>query len=328
MKRLVNVPLPGDPWGFSIHPTGRYIAWRKAGNDWNKESPNVFVYRSDGVLINSFYSAHGTEWGVAFWPDSNHILVPGCGQAPRYDDDGLKVFPVGNPENFYVALRSTPLTDINVELFGVTDNGRYIIGSAGGHGMPKLNYSIDTHVGNKAVRVSEDARLFMGYSYSFSANERYTGVGGPWTTPIGLIVDNQTGELVWTGTKQPVLCFAPDNNYAVIQDGLRGFQLVEMETWKPLETYSFLDYGGQHTSGMAATISPDGNYLAVSCPSALEIFIFDTSDFHFVERIPFLARNSSSIIRAMGFSHFEELVMIETVNYPTNDAESYLTVWG
>lgn len=253
---------------YAISPDGDRIALRLNDNwdTWDEERHNVYVYDLNGELMTSFWDCHGGEQGVAFWPDSNHLLTPGCDPTGG-DRDGLKCWQLGDYTHFSRPFADTPFGDINVDLMGASPSGRYVLG-APRRGRPSGRpVCVDSHQENRWW-VMEGQHTHLG-RYRFSSSERYVI---PWSyhnSVVGMI-DLQENRHAWPqedgwGYSGRFVCFLGQNDrFLVATESYKqkGIMTLEMRDPQTLEKRVVGERDFLRIDN--ACLSPDGRVLAVA----------------------------------------------------------------
>ena len=180
MRKQAHILLKGNSdivgYNFAISKLGDRIAIRYIHlENYDYSPPNIYIYDTIGQEIFSFVSSHGGEQGLAFWPDNDHIITTGCGHPENWDADGIKQWKVGN-KKFQFLFANTPLTGLNLNLLGVTPQGRYIIGSRIeriGYRSEQRQYILDTFTENTVRTLYINGIIDW---IVFSQNDKYIGV--------------------------------------------------------------------------------------------------------------------------------------------------------
>ncbi|MBX3052651.1 MAG: hypothetical protein KF753_14305 [Caldilineaceae bacterium] len=240
-----DLETPTKEREIAISAHGNYIAVRPALRNWeHKDRFAIFVYNTSGALICSTKNPNGGERGLSFWPDENHLLMPGhnpTGMATGKGPSALKLWRLGG-NNF-----SFPFIDEDfgygnqVYLFGVSRTGRYVITNLG---------CFDTY-SNTAVCESHG-------SYVFASNDKFVAVNRN-SDPRYL----DSSHLEIFETTSPA---APDGTRSTDSSHLEIFETTE---WNRL-------WDG---SEFCLTFSPDCQYVATSLfDSELRIRSVDSFD--------------------------------------------------
>ena len=108
---------------FALKKLGAYV------DDYD----SVKVYNHNFQIIASFFCGNGSERGIVFWPDDEHILTAGFAQNSVKEEqnlsDGLKLYSIYEPQKYTNPLIDIPvdiLREINCEIYASSPSGRYV----------------------------------------------------------------------------------------------------------------------------------------------------------------------------------------------------------
>lgn len=323
MECQVHVRHPTQ-WGYAISVDGEFIAIKETGNMLSDDvSSNIFIYDVEGNQVAKLASHGGGEYGVAFWPNSRHIIASGCGQPPDWNADGVKQWRVDQrtkSSDWCHVFSSSPLSGIRVNIVGASPKGRFVLGNIDdGEGWI---LDANTRKSKKASWLETWDRLV------FTSDERYTGVarGLGTRTGLGMIVDNTSGEIVWQKDRHQVLAFSPENRHFLsCAEASRDHQIAlwDVDSFERHAELELSQHGPKY-GFYAAAFSNDGNRLAVAAADGNQVLVFDASSLSLIDRF-FLHGTGDCLAVAMKYSRQGKLIVIEQ---GLGSRESHISVWN
>jgi WD40 repeat protein len=281
-KTRIQLKENWDPNGydFAISSAGNHIAVKYVNHEsYDHSPPNVFVYDILGKEIFSFVNSHGGEHGIAFWPDDRHIITSGCGHPQNWNADGIKQWALGN-NKFRHLFSDTHLTGTLVDLLGVTNRGRYIMGHR------KKNWLIDTHNNNEIELPIKQIDAVIDRTI-FSLDERFAGIAKDIFFKLGgggIIIENSSGRTLWNKSGEYVLAFHPNSEKFLTIDSSKLI-FRKLPNGDKSQEFS-LESFGELTGGVrAAAYSKDGKILAVGSIDDKHVLIFNTDGMRLKNKI-------------------------------------------
>jgi len=278
--------LISDPhkWGDSrnhaaISPNCRFVAVRVLSHfDYSDERyEKVYVYSDAGNELTSFRSPHGGEEGIIFWPDNQHLLIPG------YDFGKQKITVMQRSlrdGSLRFPFQHTCLEDTSQHIIGSSKDGHYIAGWSSSPGNDIKCWYYDTFIQKLVIRLEYALKAVFsdnGKFAFFTSGYSYASFGDTNHYLLNLTTNEKSrpqNEKAWRTPSQgqeTFLCFSKDSNYCLFSSpsgiisrtlpDLQNIRIANLET----ETFS------------CGNASEDGKIFVLGCVNG-DIYILSADD--------------------------------------------------